>query len=436
MKKILSAIICAVLLSVPFFTVYADAAFDSLMKEKITSPVYLLESLDDSTVVLSKNSGKKTPCPALNKILTVALTLKNTSDIDKKITVTQKMLDSVGYTYALKMGLKVGEHISIKSLLYAIMLYGANDACAAVAVATKSDTQSFVEEMNSYVKSLGCKNTVMKNVTGFDSDGQYTTADDIALIMSDVVKIPLFMEIFGAKNYTVEATNLSPKRAYSTNNRLQISTSIYYYSYVSGGKSGATEEAGYCTVATATKDGYTYLAVVLRGEAKTSGSVTTNYSMLDAKTLFKWAFNNIKFKVVATKSQIVTVMDVIAGSESDHVSLCPARDVSTLVPQLADENGVLIEPDSETLPKKLYAPVKKGDVICSARILYAGEEVAKVDLVAAETVNLSLPRLILERIKDVLKSKVFLAVLTILAALILIYIIFVIFDNLKHKRRV
>ena len=434
MKKILSVLLCIIFIILPGAAVCASAAFDSLMKEKINSPIYLLTSLDDSTVVLSKGAEKETQCPALNKILTVALTLRQNKNIDKKITITQKMLDSVGEFYVLKMGLKVGEVISIKSLLYAIMLYGANDACAAVAVATSSDTEKFVEQINSYVTSLGCKNTVIKNTTGFDAPGQHTTAKDIAVIMADVVKIPLFTEIFGAKTYTVEATNLSSRRIYSTNNRLQITTSIYYYSYVNGGKSGATDGAGYCTVATATKDGYTYLAVVLKGEGITSGAVTTNYSMLDAKTLFKWAFNNIKFKVVATTSQIVTVMDVVAGSESDHVSLSPARDVSTLVPQLADENGVLIEPVADSVPKKLYAPIKKGDVICNARILYAGEEIATVDLVAAETVSLSVPRLILEKIKDVLKSKIFVAVFIILAALILIYIVFVVFDNLKSKR--
>lgn len=434
MKKLLSVFLCILIFVIPFSALYADAAFDSLMKEKLYSPVYLLESLDDSTVVLSKGTDKKTQCPALNKILTVALTLKYYGNVDNKITITQKMLDGVGYPYALKMGLKVGEEISVKSLLYAIMLYGANDACAAVAVATSSEVSMFVESMNAYVSMLGCQNTALKNVTGFDAEGQYTTAEDIALIMADVVRIPLFMEIFGAKTYTVEATNLSQKRVYSTNNRLQVSTSMYYYSYVSGGKSGATDEAGYCTISTASKDGYTYLAVVLKGESVTSGGVTTNYSMLDSKTLFKWAFNNIKFKVVATTNQIVTVVDVIAGKESDHVSLSPEKDVSTLVPQLADENGVLIEPIADTLPEKISAPVKKGDKICEARILYAGEEVARVNLVASESVGLSAARLVFEKVKNVLRSKIFIAVFVILAALILIYIIFVIFDNLKAKR--
>lgn len=434
MKKLLSFVLCTILLILPLSAVYADAAFDSLMKEKLYSPVYLLESLDDSTVVLSKNADKKTQCPALNKILTVALTLKYNSNIDQKITITQKMLDGVGYAYALKMGLHIGEEISLKSLLYSIMLYGANDACAAVAVATSSEVSQFVDSMNAYISSLGCKDTVLKNVTGFDAEGQYTTAQDIAVIMSDVVRIPLFMEIFGAKTYAVEATNMSGKRIYSTNNRLQVSTSMYYYSYVNGGKSGATDEAGYCTISTASKDGYTYLAVVLKGESVTSGGVTTNNSMLDSKTLFKWAFNNIRFKVVATTNQIVTVVDVVAGSESDHVSLSPAKDISTLVPQLADENGVLIEPIADTLPEKLSAPVKKGEKICDARILYAGEEVARVELVAAESVSLSVPRLVLEKIKDALSSKIFIAIFIILAALILIYIIFVIFDNLKAKR--
>lgn len=437
MKKIICFLMTVVLISLPFFSIYSSATFDNLMKETLYSDIYLLSSMDDGTVVLNKNADRKNPCPALNKILTVAVALKNTDDIDKKVRITQKMLDSANIRWAVTMKLQPGEKISLRDLLYGVMVQGANDACLAVAFEIGGSIEGFMEMVNSYTASLGCKDTVMKNPTGFDEDGQYTTANDISKIMADIVKIPVFMEIFGAKNCEIQATNLTDKRKYSSTNKLFYSTvPTYYYSYVNGGKNGATDNSGYCMISTAAKDGYTYLAVVMQGEVKdiNANLKSINTATYDSKTMFKWAFSNIKFKVVATQNHVVSVLDVIAGSEADRVSLVPASEISSLVPHMADQDGVLITPIEETLPKEIYAPVNKGDVICQAKIYYAGEELTTIDLVAAESISLSIPRLVLEKVKNVLTSKIFLAIVIILVSLILIYIIFVIADNMKAKK--
>ncbi len=437
MKKIICILMTVVLISLPFFSIYSSATFDNLMKETLYSDIYLLSSMDDGTVVLNKNADRKNPCPALNKILTVAVALKNTDNIDKKVKITQKMLDSANIRWAVTMKLQPGEKISLRDLLYGVMVQGANDACLAVAFEIGGSIEGFMEMVNSYTASLGCKDTVMKNPTGFDEDGQYTTANDISKIMADIVKTPVFMEIFGAKNCEIQATNLTDKRKYSSTNKLFYSTvPTYYYSYVNGGKNGATDNSGYCMIATAAKDGYTYLAVVMQGEVKdiNANLKNINTATYDSKTMFKWAFSNIKFKVVATQNHVVSVIDVIAGSESDRVSLVPASEISSLVPHMADQDGVLITPIEETVPKEIYAPVNKGDVICQAKIYYAGEELTTIDLVAAESISLSIPRLVLEKVKNVLTSKIFLAIVIILVSLIVIYIIFVIADNMKAKK--
>lgn len=440
MKKIICIFMMVILISLPFCSIYAECAFDSLMKEKIYSDIYQLSSLDDGTVVLSKNANTKNQCPALNKILTVAIALKNVDNIDKKISITQKMLDSANIRWAVTMNLKPGEKISVRDLLYGIMVQGANDACLAIAFEIGGGIEGFMDIVNDYISSLGCKNTVLKNPTGFDEEGQYTTASDIAKIMADVVKIPMFMEIFGAKYCEISPTNSSDTRKYNSANKMLYSTNpTYYYSYVTGGKSGATENSGYCMIATATKDGYTYVAVVMQGDTsdistKTGTLANINTAIYDCKTMLKWAYNNIKFKVVATQNHVVSVIDIIAGSEADRVSLVPASEVSSLVPQLADEDGVLITPIEETVPKELYAPVNKGDVICQAKIYYANEEITTIDLVAADSISLSVPRLVMEKIKNVLTSKIFIAIVIILISLIVIYIIFVIADNIKSKK--
>ncbi len=437
MRKFTAFILAAVLLCLPQFSVCASAAYDSLMKEKLYSDIYLLRSLDNQNDVLTKNTDKKSPCPAFNKIMTVAMALKMTENIDSKITITQKMINALETKWSLTMKLQEGEKISMRSLLYAIMIYGANDACEAVAIAVSGNREKFMKEINDYISSLGCSNTNLVNPTGFDADGQYTTAADIATVMAEVVKIPVFTDIFSARTYRIPKTNKSEERSYTTTNKIFYSSSpAYYYAHVTGSKSGATDEAGYCAISTATKDGYTYVAVAMKGKIMSiprAGS-EVNSALYDNRKMFSWAYSNIRFNIVAKTDQVVSSVDVIAGRENDHVSLVPAREVSSLVPALVDSAGVLIEPVEESVPKKVYAPVKKGDVICQAKILYAGEVIDTVDLVAAESVGLSVPRLVLEKVKNVLTSKIFIAILIILAALILIYIIFTIADNLKEKR--
>ena len=437
MKKILSLFIAVVLICLPVFSIYSSATYDSLMKEKLYSDVYLLRSYDDGSDVLTKNIDKKYPCPPLNKILTVAMALKKTDNIDNKIKITQKMVDALETKWSITMKLQAGEEISVRSLLNAIMIYGANDACEAVAIAVSGSRDAFMKEINDYVKSLGCQNTNLVTPTGFDAQGQYTTASDVATIMSDVLKIPAFLSIYSARTCKIPETDFSGERSYSTTNKMFYSSSpVYYYSYMTGSKAGATDQSGYCAVSVATKDGYTYIAVAMKGSIRQIENVGSeiNTAIYDCKIMFKWAYSNIRFNVVATTSQMVTVVDIIAGRETDHVSLVPGREVSSLVPALVDSEGVLIEPIAETLPKKIYAPVKKGDIICQARILYAGKVIDTVDLVASESVGLSVPRLVLEKVKNVLTSKIFIAILIILLALVVIYIIFTVADNIKAKK--
>ncbi len=440
MKKIATFLLAIILFIIPMSNIYASASFDSLMKDEIYSGIYILANLDNGGVVLEKNADKRSQCPAFNKIMTVAVTLKNCKDIDEKIKITQKMLDAVGTAYSVTINLKVGEKISIRSLLYAALVQGANDACAALAVNVGGSVDGFMNMVNEYAASLGCKDTNLVNPTGFDAEGQYTTASDIAKIMADIVKIPVFMDMFSTRTYKLAATNTSSERTLiSQNKMLYYTVPDYYYSYTTGGKNGATDDAGYCMISTAAKDGYTYVAVAMKGEIRDVTRNKVKYSdkntaIFDCKTMFMWAFKNIKFKTVATSSQIITVVDVIAGRESDHVSLVPANEVSALVPQLADENGVLIEPLPDSVPDELYAPIKKGETVCQARILYAGEEIGRVDLVASSDVSLSVPRLIAQKISDIFKSKIFIAILLILVALIVIYIIFVIIDNIRAKK--
>ena len=132
--------------------------------------------------------------------------------------------------------------------------------------------------------------------------------------------------------------------------------------------------------------------------------VDENTAVTDAKKLVAWVYDNIRFRVVATANQTVTIVNVIAGRNGDNLRLVPEKETSALVPAGATSDSVLIEPIAETLPEKVSAPVKAGDVICQAKVYYAGGEITTINLVAANDVPLSVFRLIMTGVSAVITS--------------------------------
>ena len=160
-----------------------------------------------------------------------------------------------------------------------------------------------------------------------------------------------------------------------------------------------------------------------------------NCAFLECKKMFKWAFDNLKLTKIADPSQIATVIDVKLSWSVDHVRLIPEKEVTALVPTGTDSTSVMLEVIPEETPTAVNAPVKKGEVIGKARIMYAEQEIATVNLVAAEDIKVNPFKWILHGIKVVFTSVVF-RVIFILAVIVLgIYIFSVIRRNQNKKRR-
>ena len=160
-----------------------------------------------------------------------------------------------------------------------------------------------------------------------------------------------------------------------------------------------------------------------------------NCAFLECKKMFKWAFDNLKLTKIADPSQIATVIDVKLSWSVDHVRLIPENEVTALVPTGTDSTSVMLEVIPEETPTAVNAPVKKGEVIGKARIMYAEQEIATVNLVAAEDIKVNPFKWILHGIKVVFTSVVF-RVIFILAVIVLgIYIFSVIRRNQNKKRR-
>ncbi len=418
MKKLVCILLTILVLCSVTFT--SGALFDSgSVTSELKSGIYYMQNLDEGTVFFEKNSDKKTPAAAFVKIIASVVALEKWGNLDGTVTVTKENLSLVSYGFGIRTaGYKEGETVSKRELFDCLVVYSANDAASIIAHEISGSVDGFIKEMQALCEKIGCTSTVVKNLTGFDTEGQYTTASDVAKIIKYALNYPIFSEAFSAKTVTLKETEQNKERSYNTSNRMMnAAIPDYYHSSVTGGKQTGTDEAGECIAVVSNKDGYSYLTVVMKGTVTNvdSDEVKENTCMTDAKKMLAWVYDNIRYRVIVSPSQTVESLKVIAGKGTDSVRLIPEKEASALVPSKASPASVMFEIVEGTVPEKLVAPVKAGDIIGQAKVFYAGQELATVNLVAANDIKLSFIGLIMSGIRAVVASTPFLIISLILA---------------------
>ena len=392
----------------------------------------MLINLDDDSypVVAQKNIDERLYPASLTKIVTAMVTLENVKDVSVKTKMSQAAYDASVGTGAQVAGITVGEELSVDTLLYLTMVHSACDACEVLAEFVGGSKENFVKMMNDWVKKVGCNDTNFTNPSGLHDDNHYTTARDMskitlaALKNADFVKYSTTTE-YEYKGYTLPHTNLMLHPGYVT----------YYYEYAQGIKTGSTEQAEYNVIVKASKDGYNYLAIVMKSPQQKikNQSYLTKCSFVDAKSLFEWAFDSLKYTTIVAKDEVIGEVSVENGKDADTVALVAANDTNVIVPVGLDKSAVIIEIQEK--PSSLQAPVTKGQKVCSANIIYGDEVIASVPLVAAKTVELSTFLKVINAIKAFFGLTVVKVILVIAFLAIALYV-YIFFKSINKKKKV
>ena len=439
MKKLLSVLICiSILMGV--FAISVSASFNSLLETE--ADVVLLVNTDSETVIFDKNADKKTAPASITKIVTCMLVLENCDDLSTPLTCKRESLNGLYEQNAATVGILAGETLTVKDLLYALMIPSAADAANILAdYIGGGSIENFVVMMNDFVKKLGCENTTFINAHGLDENGgNITTAYDLYKITKYALENPTFKEITSTLRYEIAPTEKYPYTRYlnNTNKMMNPAYKDYYSKYISGVKTGTTALAGHCVVSTASKNGYNYMLVVMNAPQYDidGDNVEENVAFTDSKKIYEWAFNNIVLTKVTNTTDVVTVVDVKYNWKVDHLRLLPAKEMSALVPSGTESGSLVIRPIASETPEVVKAPIKKGDVLGKAEILYGEDVVATVDLVAGESVSRSIILVILDGIKTVLSSTVFKILFALFVLLVIIYVFLIIRRNrIRAKRK-
>ena len=282
-------------------------------------------------------------------------------------TASEFAINSVpsGYSTA---NIQIGETLSVKDLLYALMLQSANESAVILAEHVSGSQEAFANLMNEKAKELGCKNTHCINPNGIHNENHYTTAYDLALITQYAMKNQTFRDIVKTTSFTLPATTSYPSesRTYANTNNLIIYDARnrpdnYYYKYATGVKTGYTSAAKNCLVASAEKNGIEYISVVLGASItyESTGSVSHRY--VDTISLFDYAFDNFSFRKLKSANNLIKTIKIENGKKDENsLDLLIASDVNSLVS--LDNKSNQIDPEI-TLKEGLSAPIAKGDIV-------------------------------------------------------------------------
>lgn len=427
-KKIISLIliiltICSMSVGV---SAYEPSGFSVSAKNAML--ICLEVTPDNDEIIFEKGADERVYPASITKIMTATLMLESERyNPEAKVAMTEEVLKLISGTGSSVSNLKVGEEITQLDLLYMVLMSSFGD-CTLLAAITYADTvENFVAKMNAKAQELGLENTHYENPVGLHHEENYTTPRDTYILTKYALQNETFKTVCESHRYTVPATNMSNyTRTLTTTNMLQDNTTNYYYPYAKGVKTGYTDEAGRCLVSTASYNGYKYMCLVF------GCPPNAREHFADSRNLYRWAFNNFKYKQVADSDNPICEIGVDLSLNTDFVSLYVENGFRSVLPKDADDSTISIVP--HPTDKKVDAPIKKGQVLGTADIIYAEQVLGTVNLVSHEDVEKSNLLALLRAVKKFFTSSYMKIVYALIGIAVLVFIISIIKLNAGRKK--
>lgn len=330
----------------------------------------LLMEADSGQIIFQMNADSPRPVASVTKVMTILLTLEQLEAGRIALSDAITVSDSAAGMGGSQVLLDVGERQSVSTLLKCMIVGSANDAAVALAEAMYGSEALCAEAMNRRAEALGMANSHFVNCTGLPAEGQHTTARDVAVMAREVFARDLYYDFSTVWMEDIDHGDGRTTQLVNTNKLLKL------YDGCDGGKTGSTNEAGYCVAATARRGGMRLIAVVL-------GAASGKERFALAQQLFDYGFANYRQYPVARKGTKVRGQLPVTGGEAEGVSLVLDGDLTLLVNK-GDEQRVELSPD---LPESVPAPVQPGDVVGRVNVIVDGRSVAQIPVAAAEGVE-------------------------------------------------
>ena len=354
-------------LIIPFiFSAYAEEPrFYIPEAPSIAAKAYILMDHNSGIILAANNENEKRSPASLTKLMTSYVVFKRLKEefitLDDEVKISEKAWRTGGS----KSFIEVGKMIKLEDLLKGMIIQSGNDASVALAEHVAGSEGTFVLFMNDYAQQIGMKNSRFENASGLPHDDQYTTAKDIALLSSAMIReFPVYYEWYSQKEFTYNNIT-QPNR-----NKL-----LWRDKSVDGVKTGYTEKAGYCMIASAIREEMRLISVVM-------GTASANARANESQSLLNYGFRFFETHKLYAGNDALNEARIWKG-DSKKLPLGLVDDLFVTIPR-RHYNDLKAEVN---INKKIIAPVKKGENLGSVNVSLAGDVVANMPLVALKTVS-------------------------------------------------
>ncbi len=359
-----------------------------------------LIDLDAGALLYGGNIDAQIYPASLTKIMTCMIALER-GNLDDILTVSESSQQDlvIGGSTA---NLKVGEQISLRELLYCVMVSSANEACNVVAEYISGSISGFVALMNEYAAALGMTSTHYANTHGLHSDEHYTTVRDLSTLVRWAWQHELFREFSTVTKHVVPATNLSEERDLHTTNYLTSGLVVgkYYYEKAAGIKTGFTSKAGGCLISTA-QDGDKHLLSIVVGcdTIENDDGTTTDERFTETKKLLEYGLNHFSLVQVLSDTTMAGMPEVLYAEGRGSVVVRAKDNISVLLPDGFDVSKIEMQV-SYTSGPPLEAPLEAGQTVGTVTAVYEGKPIASCDLVTLTAVARSVPEYVADKANE------------------------------------
>lgn len=332
---------------------------------KVSAKAAVLFDARSGQVIFEQNPQEKIAPASLNKILTLYLAYDALKmglvKPDDKVLISKKAWATKGS----KMFVEVDKRVELQKLLKGIASISGNDACVAVAEYLAGLEEVFVARMNEKADSLGMINSRFENANGLPAKDQYTTALDVGILTYHYLKDhPEALEIHSIKKFTFAGIT-----QYNRNGLLWLDEGV------DGLKTGwINNNAGFHLVATAKRGGQRFIVVVM-------GAKNQRTRENEALKLLNYGFKNFSTITMFDVNEPIGTVSVWKGKSSQVVFIAAEPGIIT-IPVGEEQNLSLIK----KIPKRVFAPINKGDKIGALEITMKGKLLKKIDLIAQDEV--------------------------------------------------
>lgn len=350
-----------------------------------TADSAVLMDAETGKILYSKNMDTAYPPASTTKVLTALLTLEKTS-LEDSVTVGKNPTFADGSA----VGVREGEILTVKDLLYGLLLESGNDCAEALAEHISGTKEKFAELMNSRARELGALDSNFVNPSGLFNKEHKASARDMALIMRELIKYPEYKQISTATSYKIEPTNKCNVPRYVNNkNRLVLKGYATYYKDAIGGKTGYTIESEHSYVAAAERNGQKLILALIHDNKKTYFE--------DSVALFNYGFNNFELKQLYAKGDEVASYRI---SEELSIPLLAAEDFYFLKEKSSSSEPKYIITESGIKNKSFV----RGEKIAEADIFYDDVKVGTIDLASGTDYQIKTITAVFEKSKETAPS--------------------------------